>query len=415
MPRKEVNKLSVSDKTKKLLILVIGMSLFLTIIFSVVGQGEKSALKTLKRSKTRSEKYSINAEIDNMQDINFDVEISPISYSKEESKKILNEVADGLDELIKGNNTSTDKVTENLLLPDEDANTGVNFTWYSSDYYICDDKGNISNDDIRENETKTMSLYCELKLADETLNKKIDIIVYPRSYTDSEKTAKMLKEEIKSADENARESEYVTLPSQVAGKSVTYTGDNEETSPISFMILGAVISFLLVWKEIYDRNERKKLRSDELTRDFPEFTSKLYLLCNGGYTVYSSCKKITKDYSISLEKGGDKKEAYEMLKNCIERIDKGNGEAKSYIRFGNDCNTKEYKKLASFLAEYVRKGTGDLNERIRELSEESFENIKRIAGVKGAKAGSKLIIPMVSMLFSIMLIIIVPAMRSFSF
>lgn len=102
------------------------------------------------------------------------------------------------------------------------------------------------------------------------------------------------------------------------------------------------------------------------------------------------------------------------MKKCLNNIYNGMSEAKSYVKWGNDCGINEYKRLGAYLSEHLKKGTGDLKKKLRQLSAESMETAAANAKERGEKAGSKLIVPMIAMLFIVMVIVIVPAFDSFS-
>ena len=110
-----------------------------------------------------------------------------------------------------------------------------------------------------------------------------------------------------------------------------------------------------------------------------------------------------------------KREAYERMSETFSQINNGMSEPEGYTRFGEACGIREYKKLGSYLSEYVRKGTGDLKKLLHAEAQESFTRRKAMIKVKAEEAGTRLLFPMIMMLGVVMAVVMLPAMRSFSF
>ena len=97
--------------------------------------------------------------------------------------------------------------------------------------------------------------------------------------------------------------------------------------------------------------------------------------------------------------------AYEIQNGVPERTDHEN--------LGAKCRLPSYLKLGTLLSQNLRRGTKNLSELLEEESREAFENRKALAKKMGEECESKLLLPMILMLLTILVMIMYPAVVSF--
>ncbi|GAB6159600.1 hypothetical protein JCM13267_02200 [Howardella ureilytica] len=366
------------------------------------------------RPQDSSEKYELEAYVGG-EIIDIEGDIGKRKYTGEEAKSELKKLSDNMNELILGNNKSLNEVREKLNLITEDKTTGARLEWSTDNYDICTYDGYINNEEFDNGESVNVTLYCIMTLGDEELAGTYNIKVVSPLMNEELSNKKRIQDEIQKNDMAAANEDKVDLPGVVDGKHVEYINKQNGKSPVLIVILGFAASAFLIAKEYQDKRNYEKNRKYELTADYPSITTKLYLLIYAGGTIISSFEHIVREYDNNIKRGHMKpRAAYEQMKKCLNNINNGMGEAKSYIKWGNDCGINEYKRLGSYLSEYLKKGTGDLKKKLRQLSSESMETAAANAKERGEKAGSKLVVPMIAMLFTVMVIVIVPAFDSFS-
>ena len=100
---------------------------------------------------------------------------------------------------------------------------------------------------------------------------------------------------------------------------------------------------------------------------------------------------------------------------CTALYEMQNGvpESTAYERFGARCRLPSYLKLGTLLSQNLRRGTRNLTELLEEESREAFENRKALAKKMGEECESKLLLPMILMLLTILVMIMYPAVASF--
>jgi hypothetical protein len=72
-----------------------------------------------------------------------------------------------------------------------------------------------------------------------------------------------------------------------------------------------------------------------------------------------------------------------------------------------------YLKLGTLLSQNLRKGTKNLAELLAEESREAFEDRKAYARKQGEECESKLLLPMILLLLTVLIMIMYPAVVSF--
>lgn len=149
-------------------------------------------------------------------------------------------------------------------------------------------------------------------------------------------------------------------------------------------------------------NSKIKKRSLEIMLDFPDFLVKLTLLINAGMNISKAWEKVTE--------GADKSRALgRELDMALLEIRSGKSESKAYEDFAKRCRIQEVTRVVSVLLQNVKKGNAELVSILRVHANECWEMRKNAAKKLGEEASSKMLLPMVIMLMSILLIVTTPA------
>lgn len=140
-------------------------------------------------------------------------------------------------------------------------------------------------------------------------------------------------------------------------------------------------------------------RSEELLGDFSEVVSKLALLTNAGMIMREAWNEVayTSDRTIYLE----------MQKTCND-MNNGISEVEAVRRFGVRCIIPEVKKFASTIVQGMEKGNSELTAMLQAQSAEVWGMKQQAVRRKGAKANTKLMIPMFIMFAGILIMMVVP-------
>lgn len=168
---------------------------------------------------------------------------------------------------------------------------------------------------------------------------------------------------------------------------------------MTFTVLAIAGTVALVLYLDMDVNSAVEKKRDEILSDYPEVLSKLVLLVNAGLVIREAWAKVAYTSNGAL---------YREMQIMSEEMNNGVSDIDALYNFSQRCAVKQIKKFASILSQNIQKGGSELSASLRYMNEESWEEKKHIAKVKGETAGSKLMIPLLIMFAGVLLMVIVP-------
>ena len=133
--------------------------------------------------------------------------------------------------------------------------------------------------------------------------------------------------------------------------------------------------------------------------DFSNVVSKLALLTNAGMIMREAWEEVA--YT------GDSELYKEMQKTVVE-MNNGVAEVDAFFNFGVRCIIPEIKKFTSTIVQGLVKGNSELVVMLQAQSKEVWSAKKQNVRRQGAKAASKLLIPILIMFIGILIMVLVP-------
>ena len=335
-------------------------------------------------------------------------------YTEEEMQKVFESAIEKLDSAILGTNRSLDEVYSDLNLITEIPGEPVEVAWELDRYDLMSIYGELNQENLRKEKEgilihlKAWLTYTEdesVKVLEET-----SAMVYPPQLSKEAAVVDMVKAAIEQKEEESREEESVSLPSEIGGKKVQLRSLANFRGWYVFL-LGIVICVLLMALEKQNHKKEEEDRKQQMMLDYPEIVNKLTLLLGAGITVKSAWQKIVQDYERQKVAQGTRY-AFEEMAVAYHEMQSGFTEAESYERFGKRCGLRAYRKLAAYLTQNLRKGTKGLTNLLSIEAGQAFEERKATAKKRGEEAGTKLLAPMFLMLATVLVMVIVPAFLS---
>ena len=314
-------------------------------------------------------------------------------------------------------NESLENITSDLNLVTNVLKYGVKVDWYSNNYNIVDYDGTVNNSDfqLKNIEFISIQLTANLSYGDQTCEFPIDIKVFPPYLTEEEHFIQSIQKAIAEASDNSIYEDKINLPTVVDGTLIEFKAPNKDDPASVIVILGVIMTIVLLIGVEGQKKKEKNNRDRQLKYDYSEVVTKLTLLAGAGMTISRAWEKISLDYKKQRENNACKLHfSYEEMLITHYQMKSGMPEGKAYAEFGKRCNMKEYLKLGALLEQNLKKGTKGLTQMLENECLEAFEERKNIAKRLGEEAGTKLLAPMGIMLIIVMIIVIVPAMLSFS-
>lgn len=183
------------------------------------------------------------------------------------------------------------------------------------------------------------------------------------------------------------------------------TGDSSTGFMFAF---AAYIAFFgmpfIVDKGLNEKIEKRRL---SIRMEFPEFVNKMTNLVNAGMTISKAWEKIATDTKKVSP-------LFTEMQYALAEISAGKPEAVAYEEFGRRCRIKEIIKFVSVVVLNLKKGGAEVVPVLKLQAAECWEMRKSAAKQLGEEAGTKVLIPMMIMFIGIILIVVLPAILSFS-
>lgn len=401
---------SLEYKSRVYLVVILAMSVLLQMA-AVSGSDDNTISEadlTLPAYGEDDVVLPVNVEVEGGVSFDTDISLEARTYTSSEAYDYFQKVKECLADRILGNNTDTDSISGNLNLVERVDDIPVDISWYSSDCELVASDGRIYNTDWDQDERVGVTLYAMLSCCEFSMEVPIEITVVAPHMTKQEQLVVRIKKYIKEAV-NESEDGSVVLPDSFDGMKLSYTKPQTQTS-YSFIVLGIVAAAVVIYGEKKNVITRQKKRMEQMRYDYSEVVLKITLLIGAGMPMRQAWERMVADYR---KKKDDRIHyVYEEMATACNQLKAGVPESEVYETFGKRCELKEYQKLSTLMVQNLTKGTKDLRKLLELESIEAFENRKNMARVKGEEAGTKLLIPMIMMLVTIMIMVMVPALMT---
>jgi Flp pilus assembly protein TadB len=285
-------------------------------------------------------------------------------------------------------NSSAADIRDDLFLPTDVEKFGAMVEWVSNNPDFITVEGLVTRPEYGE-EAQEVTLKAIISIGARQKEKEFIFTVSPIT----------LEEKLQDGIEVSEE--HVALPTKVGEDSVAW-GTEKKSNALSAVVFSVgliLVIGLLLFKELEDKHRQ---RNREIKLDFPEFLSKLSLLLGAGLNIPRAWQRIAQSSRPDR-----------ILDKAINQtaIDIANGMPlpDAMEGFSSRLNMPEVSKFCSIIIQNLRRGDEELLIALRGLAQESWEGRKAVANKLAQEASTKLLLPMVLMLFAIMAVVMLPA------
>lgn len=411
----ELLKKQVLEEVKKIVICILAL-FFIVLLYVVTYKPHGLQTYETIEKQIEEENYSIDYRIgDSKIKGKTHIIVPEKVYSKKEAQDIFQKVKEQLIVKILGDNTSLDKVSEDLNFVEEIERYPVTISYQSSKEDVVTSEGQVNNY-TQEVDNTIVSICALLELGDFTEEYEFHVnVIVPEDKSDTwwNKAVSWI---IGKNLIHGEKSNEIKLPKEIGGEKVTFFKE-EEKRPWWLLLSVPVVTVILCYGVYEDEKKGRRKKEEILLKDYPELVSRMCLYIQAGMNCKSAIKKIVEDYEIQKKarKGKQKREkfGYEELSKTYYEMKSGSSEHAAYSAMGERIGLVEYRRLTTLLIQQLEKGSKTFLQSLQQETVEAFEKKKRIAKEAGEKAGTKLLLPMGLMLFLTLVIIMVPAIFSF--
>lgn len=340
-------------------------------------------------------------------DYDLSLDIGELCYTSEELSEMAQSALPVLEQSILGKNQSPDRIEYDVRLVERIEGYPFEVEWRVDEEYM-DYEGHLIKDRLEA--PVPVELTAVVSCEDFVLEHTLHVMVCSKAVQPDK--AELIQRQLNETESSSRDDEKVTLPSEIEGQRIHWSYQRGYRG-VLFLAATPLLMFLAYFGRDRDLHKQVRDREEQMQLDYPEIVSSLALLIGAGMTVPNAWLKMVKDYKTQKEETGRKRYAYEEMVLTVHEMESGVSQTQAYEHFGRRCRLPCYNKLATMLSQNIRKGAANLPILLREESADAFEERKHLARKMGEKAGTKLLVPMMMLLGITMVIIMVPAFKTY--
>ena len=179
-------------------------------------------------------------------------------------------------------------------------------------------------------------------------------------------------------------------------------------------VMAALLALVCYWWKVERPKEEKKERERQMMADYPDILAKLTVLTGAGLSLPQAWLRQAADYEAGRQ-NKEKRWAYEEVVATGRQIQNGVSPGRAFGEFGRRIGFHAYIKLGNLLEQNMKKGTKGLGDMLQAEAYQAFEERKHQVRRVGEEISTKLLVPMFMMFGVVLIVIIIPALLSFSF
>lgn len=345
-------------------------------------------------------------------DGSYELHIAAREYSREEADRLFRQASVQMEKIMLGTNVSPDEVRADLVLPSSVAGYPFRISWKPDSYdYLHADGTLQSGRDIPPQGT-TVMLTADYVYREQKWEQVLHVRIMPPVLSTQEQMHKAMEQLLQKGEKESRREEYLTLPQTFQGHMIRWKTLPEDNGRylLALILMGAVLIYITADRELHGR---VRTRQEELLLSYPQFVSQLVLYMGAGMTLRNVLIRLSGDYTKRRVQGERRQHLYEELCRVRHELEGGISETAAIEHFAGRCSAQEYIRVCSLLTQNQKKGNSELLKLLREEADRAASQRLDHARKLGEQAGTKLLVPMMLMLGIVMVLIMVPAYRSF--
>ena len=338
------------------------------------------------------------------------LKVLPRAYTDAELETAAAAAGDYLKEQLPGDNKDLEHVTGPLCLPAAVPDLPFKIEWQPADYRLIGLDGSLYEPEDVTFPVKT-SLTALLSYRDRTFSYEYPVTITGIRHTAQETLRIRLAEAVDAADDATKAEDYLKLPDTVEGKTVSWRFKADHRALwLAAVGLGLACGLYYLQDERMRREAAR--RSEEIRLDYPGFVHQLVLLIGAGLTVRRCWDLMIEDAGKNLIGSDEGRFLYREMLYARRRMQTGVPETEVYRLFGERMAYPGYARICRILVQMIRTGSRGSREMMMKEAEEAERRRRDLARKLGETAGTKLLLPMMMLLFIVLAVIMLPAFLS---
>ena len=334
--------------------------------------------------------------------------IGALEYSEEEIEALHETAEKQLETMVPGENESFAKVTKALNFPEKLLEICTGISWSTDAPWLVTSDGEVLNGELTE--PVELQITAEVSYGTQVRYFSRPITVCPPEYTEEEMALRTAQQELIAWEESSRTKAQLVLPEHAGGLRVKQSEDTDFGAEGFLILLAFAVPMLLYSGYFGGLDTRRKERKEQAESCYTEFITKLSLLLAAGVSLRRAFERLAEEYE---KNHGPEHVLAAELKVTRQELDNGCSETVAYEEFGRRIGVLAYRRMASLLTQSVSKGVQGMRNLLLQEAKEMMAQEKANIRLKGEQAGTKLLLPMMGLLFLVFAILLVPAFQSF--
>lgn len=386
---------------------IIGSIVFVTAVFLLFRESgkEEDTRIWIERPESGTRKETVALLLEETSE-EWTLEVESRERTEEEINMAFSETICILKEFFGVRGEEAADLSESVSLPQSIPETGVEIRWSSSDNDVVTKEGTVRREHLTE--AYEVQLQARMSFGEEEREHWFTVKVLPYEAGSKEALLYGAQEELRVLEKSTSGEDGFYLPEAVG--PVTIGRPEKSGSLWGVLLVGLLfLPFLLIFSKRQEREKARKLRAEELLSEYPRLITKLTLYTGAGMSLRGSWERLGAEYRAKAESTGKKSAIGEEILMLVGELKNGTSEAKAYEAFGRRISLKPYLRCASLLVSQLQKGSGGLRKNLENEVQLAWEMHREQAAKKGEEAQTKLLFPMMGMLFLVMAVVMIPA------
>jgi len=339
---------------------------------------------------------------------NLTLEVGSLEYEEKQIEELHCAAERYLETCILGENESWEAITTTLFFPEKLQESGGRIDWSTDAPWLITSGGEVQNAELTAPEQ--VKITAKIYYGTEYRYFSRVATVLPMEYTGEEAVIRMVQKELQQQEKASRTSERFVLPERISGYSIRQSGRKTYDAAMFLLILALALPVFFYVHYFSDLDTKRKKRKEQAESGYLNFVTKLSLMMAAGVTVRQAFVRLADEYEKNY---GAKHMLTAELKVTNREMEHGQSEQEVYEAFGRRIGVLAYRRLASLLSQNVSRGVQGIRQLLLIEAKEVMAQERAGIIIRGAQAGTKLLLPMTGLLFLVFAMLLVPAFQTF--
>ncbi len=397
-------------KKDKIQLVFIGIVVIVTAVFLSVrkkGENEEKQL-WISRPESGTKKQSISLTFGETTE-EWMLNVEPREKSAEEIESAFTETIRRLDEMFGVRGGKSTVLTESVALPEHMEETGVDIRWNSSDAAVLSKEGVLQREHVSE--VCVIHLQARMRFAGEERERWFAVEVPPYEPGSADALLFEARESLTELERKTVGEDGFYLPSEIGAVAISLP-ETPGVLPGLLAVTVLCLPFAVIISKRQEKEKERKQREAAFLTAYPQLITKLTLYTGAGMSLRGAWERLATEYRVKAEDSGKREVVGEEIFILAGELKNGTPEAKAYEAFGRRIGLKPYLRCASLLISQLQKGSGGLRKGLENEVQMAWEMHREQAAKKGEEAQTKMLFPMMGMLFLVMAVVMIPAFFS---